>query len=81
MVWDKGLGEASHSVPGFAKPHGTPGGQEDTEVLSRECSAPGPPGPGPGQDSDSECLLWAFPTVGQNRLAACVRQKLSLSLP
>lgn len=41
MVWDKGLEEASHSVPSFAKPHGTPGGQEDTEVLSRECSAHG----------------------------------------
>lgn len=41
MVWDKGLGEALHSAPNFAKPHGTPGGQEDTEVLSREYSAHG----------------------------------------
>lgn len=36
---------------------------------------------GPGQDSDSECLLWVVPTVGQTWLAACFRQKLSLSLP
>lgn len=36
---------------------------------------------GPGWDSDSECLLWAFPTVGQDWLEAFFTQRLSLDLP
>lgn len=39
MVWDEGLWKDPHSVPSFAKLHGTPGGQEDTGVLSGEYSA------------------------------------------
>lgn len=41
MIWNKGPGEDPHSVPRFARPHGTSGGQEDTEVLSEEYSAHG----------------------------------------
>lgn len=36
---DKGLGEAPRQSPASAKPHGTPAGRADSEVLSGENSA------------------------------------------
>ena len=69
------LWEAPHSVPIFGEasenPQRTGGhcGPEWRMVCPRSHHEAGP-----GQATDPECLPWAFPVVGQNLLAAFLRQ-------
>lgn len=78
MVWDKSLGEALHSAPSFAKPHGTPGGQEDTELLSREYSAQGHAGRQGQARTQTQDATLGFPNSGSESAGSLLKAETIL---